>query len=266
MTEWYGQLGRARTAIWRAAIDQRARTPCVAGANDSGSFMNQGSSMMAWEAMNKLDFWMEANLWHHPTADCADILVPVYHWLEMEFPRISQGPHSGLAMNVPCVEAPGDCKDDPMFMKAFAKAYGFPWSIDPECARPGYPRVLHADVSSGPRPLHRPERRAHALRELGRVRRRTSRRTVGFPPRRCTRRKWAPIVAGRPATWPSSPAWVVPKVWITSTFPVATRPAALAMLPPPPSTSCGPRYWSATAWATRPWTRALPTTVRSWIG
>ncbi|MBB3172055.1 molybdopterin-containing oxidoreductase family protein [Parvibacter caecicola] len=134
MTKWYGQWSEPHS-IWRAVIDQDPY-PIVAGANDSGSFMNQGSSMMAWEAMNKLDFWMEANLWHHPTADCADILVPVYHWLEMEFPRISQGPHCGLAMNVPCVEAPGDCRDDPMFMKAFANAYGFPWSIDPNVPDP----------------------------------------------------------------------------------------------------------------------------------
>jgi anaerobic selenocysteine-containing dehydrogenase len=127
MTKWYGQWSEPNS-IWKAVLTGDPY-PIVAGANDSGSFMNQGGSGPAWEAMNKLDFWLEANLWHHPTADCADILVPVYHWIEMRWPRISQGPHCGLGMNVPCVDAPGDCKDDPMFMKALAHAYGFPWSL-----------------------------------------------------------------------------------------------------------------------------------------
>ncbi len=134
ITKWYGQWSEP-ASIWRAVIDQEPY-PIVAGANDSGSFMNHSNSGLAWEAMNKLDFWLEANLWHHPTADCADILVPIYHWMEMRYPRISQGPHCGLAMNVPCVEAPGDCKDDPMFMKALAYAYGFPWSMDPNVPDP----------------------------------------------------------------------------------------------------------------------------------
>jgi anaerobic selenocysteine-containing dehydrogenase len=127
MTKWYGQWSEPNS-IWKAVLTGNPY-PIVAGANDSGSFMNQGTSGPAWEGMNKLDFWLEANLWHHPTADCADVLVPVYHWLEMRFPRISQGSHCGLGMNVPCVEAPGECRDDPMFMKALAQAYGFPWSL-----------------------------------------------------------------------------------------------------------------------------------------
>ncbi len=134
ITKWYGQWSEPNS-IWKAVLEQDPY-PIVAGANDSGSFMNHGTSGPAWEAMNKLDFWLEANLWHHPTAECADVLVPVYHWLEMRFPRISQGPHCGLAMNVPCVEAPGDCKDDPMFMKALAKAMDFPWSMDPNMPDP----------------------------------------------------------------------------------------------------------------------------------
>ena len=134
ITKWYGQWSEPNS-IWKAVLEGDPY-PIVAGANDSGSFMNHGTSGPAWEAMNKLDFWLEANLWHHPTADCADILVPVYHWLEMRFPRISQGPHCGLAMNVPCVDAPGDCKDDPMFMKALAQAMNFPWSMDPNMPDP----------------------------------------------------------------------------------------------------------------------------------
>jgi anaerobic selenocysteine-containing dehydrogenase len=127
ISKWYGQWSEPNS-LWRAVLTGDPY-PIVAGANDSGSFMNQGQSGPAWEAMNKLDFWLEANLWHHPTADCADVLVPVYHWLEMRFPRISQGSHCGIGMNVPCVEPPGDTKDDPMFMKSFAQAYGFPWSF-----------------------------------------------------------------------------------------------------------------------------------------
>ena len=138
MTRWYSQWTEPNT-LFRAVLNQDPY-PIVAGINDSGSFMNEGNSGLAWDGMNHLDFWMEGNLWHHPTADCADILVPVYHWMEMEFPRISQGPHCGLAADVPCVEAPGDCRSDPMYMKEFAKAMGFPWDLSPTL---GYELTLH---------------------------------------------------------------------------------------------------------------------------
>ncbi|MBR2790739.1 MAG: molybdopterin-dependent oxidoreductase, partial [Eggerthellaceae bacterium] len=139
MTRWYSQWTEPNS-LMQAALTADPY-PIVGGCNDSGSFMNQGSSTLGWDGMNSLDFWLEANLWHHPTADCADILVPAYHWLEMEYPRISQGPHCGLAMNWPCVEAPGECRSDPMFLKSFAIACGVAW--DANAADKGASATLH---------------------------------------------------------------------------------------------------------------------------
>ena len=130
MGRWYGQWSEPNS-IMKAAVTG-SPYPIVGGLNDSGSYFNQGSTNVAWEAMNKLDFWFEANLWHHPTADCADVLVPVYHWIEMRFPRISQSNHCGLGMNIPCVEAPGDTKDDIMMQKTLADAKGVPWTNNPD--------------------------------------------------------------------------------------------------------------------------------------
>lgn len=148
MTRWYNQWAEPYS-IWQAVLEGDPY-PIVGGANDSGSFMNQNNSGIAWEAMNKLDFWMEVNLWHHPTAECADVLLPCYHWLEMRFPRISQGPHCGLAMNCKCVEAPGDCKNDPVIMEELFRAMGIPWNFDESNPYPTWDETLqHMYESSG---------------------------------------------------------------------------------------------------------------------
>lgn len=150
MTRWYNQWAEPYS-IWKAVLDGDPY-PIVGGANDSGSFMNQNNSGIAWEAMNKLDFWFEVNLWHHPTAECADILVPTYHWLEMRFPRISQGPHCGLGVNCQCVEAPGECKNDPVIMEELFKAMGIPWNMDPTNPYPEWDETLEHMFESSDMP------------------------------------------------------------------------------------------------------------------
>nr|MCR5582102.1 molybdopterin dinucleotide-binding protein [Eggerthellaceae bacterium] len=150
LMKWYNQWAEPYH-LWKCVLESDPY-PIVGGANDSGSFMNQNNSGIAWEAMNKLDFWMEVNLWHHPTADCADILLPPYHWLEMRFPRISQGPHCGLGMNVQCVEAPGDCKNDCVIMEELFKAMGIPWTMDPTNPYPTWDETLEHMFESSDMP------------------------------------------------------------------------------------------------------------------
>ena len=151
LTRWYNQWCEPHS-LWQAVLTGDPY-PIVGGANDSGSFMNQNNSGEAWEAMNKLDFWMEVNLWHHPTAECADVLLPCYHWLEMRFPRISQGPHCGLAMNCQCVEAPGDCKNDPEIMEELFRAMGMPWNFDESNPYPTWDETLEHMYASAKMPF-----------------------------------------------------------------------------------------------------------------
>lgn len=128
MTKWYGQWADA-AAIWTASLESEPY-PIVGGINDSGSFMNMTNSERGWESLKGYEFWAEINLWHHPTAEMADVLMPAYHWMEMRFPRISQSAHCGLGMNAKCVEAPGDCKSDVLIAIEMYKAFGtIPWDF-----------------------------------------------------------------------------------------------------------------------------------------
>ena len=57
----------------------------------SGDFMNESNLLEAWEALTRLDSWLDFNLWSCPNNGCADIVIPVLHWLEVNTGRVSQG-------------------------------------------------------------------------------------------------------------------------------------------------------------------------------
>ncbi|MCI8424783.1 MAG: molybdopterin-dependent oxidoreductase [Adlercreutzia sp.] len=86
--------------------------PIRAGINEAGSFMNEGNAIMAWEALKSLDFWVDMNMFHHPSTEMADIILPVAHWLEINNIRVSQGATGGIGMTCRAVEPPADAKFD----------------------------------------------------------------------------------------------------------------------------------------------------------
>ena len=55
------------TCIWKACLGE-GEYPLKGGINESGSFMNMSNATLAWEALSKLDFWVDINMFHHPTA------------------------------------------------------------------------------------------------------------------------------------------------------------------------------------------------------
>ncbi|NTU89655.1 MAG: molybdopterin-dependent oxidoreductase, partial [Actinobacteria bacterium] len=57
----------------------------------SGDMMNQANAVEAWNALKKLDFFVDINLWSCPNNGCADIVFPTMHWLECNTTRVSQG-------------------------------------------------------------------------------------------------------------------------------------------------------------------------------
>ena len=108
LTRWTGRSD-AR-CIWQAANEQDPYPikGCICCAGD---FMNQSNSQYAWEALKQMDFFLDIDLWHHPTSELADIKMPAEHWLEIPgFARISQGAHGAFGANVHCIEPPGECK------------------------------------------------------------------------------------------------------------------------------------------------------------
>ena len=80
----------------------------------SGDFMNESNLLEAWEALTRLDFWMDFNLWSCPNNGCADIVIPCLHWLEVNTGRVSQGAGGIFGAGQRCAEPMGDCIYDPV--------------------------------------------------------------------------------------------------------------------------------------------------------
>ena len=106
------RYGADASSVWRVAHSGEPY-PIKCNIVWSGDFMNQSNANYAWEAMRDMEFQVEANLWHHPSTDLADILLPVQHWLEIPgAPRISQGSGGAFGANVHCIDTLGECKFD----------------------------------------------------------------------------------------------------------------------------------------------------------
>lgn len=110
ITAYYNEWADA-TCLWNACLTGEPY-PLHGGINESGSFMNMSNANMAWEALQSLDFWVDINMFHHPSTEMADILLPCQHWLEINNIRVSQGASGGIGATVRVVEPPSDTKFD----------------------------------------------------------------------------------------------------------------------------------------------------------
>ena len=99
------------TCIWEACINGDPY-PLKGGINESGSFMNMSKATLAWEALSKLDFWVDINMFHHPGTEMADIILPCQHWTELNNIRVSQGASGGIGLTQRAIEPPADTKFD----------------------------------------------------------------------------------------------------------------------------------------------------------
>ena len=97
---------------------------------EASGFMNQGNSHKYWEALNKLDFFVVQDLYKTPTAGAADLLLPAQHWLEVNWPRLSQGSTGAQGATCRAIEPPADCHFDLDIVMDVYKAMGRPW-VDP---------------------------------------------------------------------------------------------------------------------------------------
>ncbi len=110
ITAYYNEWADA-TCLWEAVLNDDPY-PVRGGINESGSFMNMSNANLAWEAMQKLDFWVDINMFHHPGTEMADIILPCQHWTEINNIRVSQGASGGIGLTQRAVEPPVDTKFD----------------------------------------------------------------------------------------------------------------------------------------------------------
>ncbi len=123
---WYGVWCDCNAAMEYANQEPDAPYQIHGGMIGSGDHMDMANAEYNWEALNKLDFLFEANLWHSPTSGAADILLPVDHWLEMNAVRIAQGASGGFGLCCRAVDPPGECKSDPLYFMELSKYLGVP--------------------------------------------------------------------------------------------------------------------------------------------
>ena len=99
----------------------------------SGDFMNESNILEAWEALTRLDFYLDFNMWACPNNGCADIIIPCLHWLEVNTTRVSQGAGGIFGAGQRAVEPMGDCTFDPVSVVCLYKAMGVPFNdTDPD--------------------------------------------------------------------------------------------------------------------------------------
>ncbi len=178
------------TCIWKACLGE-GEYPLKGGINESGSFMNMSNATLAWEALSKLDFWVDINMFHHPGTEMADIILPCQHWTEINNIRVSQGASGGIGLTQRCIEPPADTKFDYDINRLIFEAIGsraIPTARGPisPATRP-VPTITTTVWKTGSRPTTRCPVSATATRaasgSTGRTSARTSRRTAGSTPR-----------------------------------------------------------------------------------
>ncbi|MDJ1651327.1 MULTISPECIES: molybdopterin-containing oxidoreductase family protein [Gordonibacter] len=115
--------------------------PIRAMISATGSHHHSGNANRNWEAFKSLDFYWAAELWHSPTVELADVLVPACHFLEIDTLRISQGAESGFGAQVAVVPPQGEAKWDTIQIIQLCKKMGIPWwPTSAETAPPFWPK------------------------------------------------------------------------------------------------------------------------------
>ncbi|MDR1183566.1 MAG: molybdopterin-dependent oxidoreductase, partial [Coriobacteriales bacterium] len=135
LNRYWGRWADANT-IWDGCHDTDVPYQLHAGVCQSGDFMNMGNISVAWDALVKLDFFTDINLWLCPNNGNADVVFPCTHWLENDTTRVSQGAGGFFGCGCRTVEPPGECIFDPDWNVGMYKAMGVPWNTRDETAEP----------------------------------------------------------------------------------------------------------------------------------
>lgn len=122
LNRWYNQWTDAATLV--DTMISGDPFPVKLGVSVTGNFMNMANTTKNWEAFKQLEFYMVMDLWHVPQSDLADILLPSAMWLELDSPRISQGPAGYQGATCKAIDPPGEAMPDLMGGMGFAYTKG----------------------------------------------------------------------------------------------------------------------------------------------
>lgn len=125
MARWFNMWSDAR-GIWEGVLYDDPY-PIRGAVCTAGDVMSACNAELGYQALEKLDFYVVLDLFHVPTAGPADLLMPAWHWLEADNPRVSQGSSGAMGLMTHAVEAGKDCEFDPNFVVNCYKALGKNW-------------------------------------------------------------------------------------------------------------------------------------------
>jgi anaerobic selenocysteine-containing dehydrogenase len=128
------QCGSRETARWRfnAHTPSGIKTMLAGGVRaffvcGNNTVVQEANSREVWQALQKLDFLVVADLFLTPTAELADILLPAAHWLETEGVSNSYtGDYNRIMATQKVVEPVGEARDDREIVLALARRMGLP--------------------------------------------------------------------------------------------------------------------------------------------
>ncbi len=125
MARWFNMWSDAR-GIWDA-VHTGEPYPIRGAVCTAGDVMSACNAEYGYTALEKLDFYVVHDLFKVPTAGPADLLLPAWHWLEMDNPRVSQGSGGAMGLCTRAVDPAGEAECDPNFVVNCYKALGKNW-------------------------------------------------------------------------------------------------------------------------------------------
>ncbi|MBQ6452850.1 MAG: molybdopterin-dependent oxidoreductase [Coriobacteriales bacterium] len=130
LTHWYSSFTDAR-CVWDAA-HTGSPYPIKGCFCISGDVMNQCNANYGWEGLLQMDFMVTLDLWHMPTSQLSDVLLPICHWLEVPgWFRTSQGASGHVGLHQHCIDAPGEALYEALISQKIYKIHGMPF-FNPE--------------------------------------------------------------------------------------------------------------------------------------
>jgi anaerobic selenocysteine-containing dehydrogenase len=145
LTRYFGLYSDAN-ALWDA-VNTGEPYPIRGALSATGNFMSQCNCSYGWEGLKTLDFFFDADMWHAPQTDLADVLVPATHWLETNSARVSQGASGSIGATVKAIEPVGEAKPDYEQTAMLISAFGMPNNLPAEMGgNPDFPVEVTPEV------------------------------------------------------------------------------------------------------------------------
>jgi anaerobic selenocysteine-containing dehydrogenase len=148
LTPWFQMVGGAALfhdpiSASHAILDNDPY-PVRCMLSESGQHFNAGNATHNWEAFCSLDFYGAWEIWHSPTVELADILMPAAHFFEVSVARYTQGAEAAIGAQVRVTEPQGDCRwDSAVICGELSQAMGYQYWAGEHDPVPFWPKKLH---------------------------------------------------------------------------------------------------------------------------